>query len=168
MSKETVSNPPAVDKTPAETPVSKVPFNPFTVLTVEQLTELLGKFPKQWRESNMVQLSNAQTEHGITDSEAIFLVWLQDEADSRILNKKVAEVAGRIINLVAAVGGTQSESALELIHGAYNELPTSHRQACGIKVQDAVKRSMVTAIAEEKLNKVYAKLGVNEKTWMRK
>lgn len=145
----------------------KTPFNPFSVLTVEELTELLDSYPKQWRESNMVALSNAQTEFGISDSEAIFLVALREDAQKRILNKQVTAVAGRIINLMGAVGGTQSVSALDLILSAYNEIPASHRKAAGIKVRDAVKKTMVTAIAEEKLKLVYEKLEVTEKQWMR-
>lgn len=151
-----------------QTEVKPAPFNPFAALTLEQLTELLGKFPKQWRESHTVELSNVQTEYGISDSEAIFLVWLQDEADSRILAKQVYKTAVKIIGLVDSIGGTQSKAALDMIAMAYNELPLSARPECGIKVRDAVKKNMVTAIAEAKLEVLYKHLGVTEKQWMRK
>lgn len=150
-----------------EVPEVKVPFNPFTALSVEQLTELLAKFPKAWRESNTVAISNAQTEHSIDESEAIMLVWLQNEADSRIVAKKVTGVSVRIINLIDAVKGTQSGAALEMIKAAYEELPVANRKDCGIKVRDAVVKKMMGPVADEKLKLVTEFLGTTIKNWMR-
>ena len=145
-----------------------VPFNPFAVLNIEQVTAILSKFPKAWKDAHTIELSNAQTEHKCSDAEAIILVWLQSEAQSILNRKQVASIADQIEPLVASVGGTQSAMALDLIATMYNSIDLALRPEVGIRVRDRIQKSMVSAIAETKLKILYEYLKITEKVWMRK
>lgn len=146
-----------------------VPFNPFTHLTAEEVTSLAGSFNKQWRDTHALTMAMAQTEHKCSEIESLFFAWLKAEATAIVDRNNVSSAVSYITNLLQGVAfPASSEVTLGLIETRYAELKASLRKAAGIRIRDYAAGQWQSETASAILSKVYAKLGVSEKEWMRK
>jgi hypothetical protein len=143
-------------------------FNPFEKLSAEQLTALAGSFNKQWRDAHGMAIALAQTEFQISENDATFYAWLQSEAESVLDRNTVASAVKYIGNMLEGVAFPKSTAvSLGLIETKYNEVKVSLRKTIGIRVRDYATGRWQSVTAQGILDKVYAKLSITEKDWMR-
>ena len=148
--------------------VEQVAFNPFTTLSADQISALAGSFNKQWRDAHALDIALAQTEHGISENEAVFTAWLKAETDSIMDRLAVTSAVGYINNMLQGVAmPSSSEVSLGLIEGRYNELKVSLRKTVGVRVRDYATGKWTAVSSGGILDKVYKHLGITEKDWMR-
>ena len=161
------------DKTPiVEAPAREAskpqPFNPFERLSAEHITALAGSFNKQWRDAHAMDIALAQTEFTISENDAIFFAWLKSEADSVLDRNTVTNAAKYISSMLEGVAFPKStDVSLGLIETKYSEVKVSLRKTIGIRVRDYATGRWQSTTAQGILDKVYAKLGITEKDWMR-
>lgn len=145
-----------------------VTFNPFDKLTAEQLTALAGSFNKQWRDAHGMDIALAQTEFSISENDATFYAWLKSEAESVLDRNTITSAVKYISNMLEGVAFPKSSAvSLGLIETKYNEVKVNLRKTIGIRVRDYATGKWQSTTAQGILDKVYEKLGITEKDWMR-
>lgn len=143
-------------------------FNPFTKLSPEQITALAGSFNKQWRAAHSMDIAIAQTEFTISENDATFFAWLKSEADSVLDRNMVTDAVKFITSMLDGVAFANSTAvSLGLIEGRYNNLKVELRKTVGIRVRDFAHSKWAQVTATAILDKVYEKLTITEKDWMR-
>lgn len=148
----------------------KAVFNPFQYLSAEQLAALTGSFTKQWKESKdrVLYMTEAQSEFGASEAESLCYAWIKSEAESICDRNAVNEAVAAITSLLPAVARAKNDVPLDLIATEYETLKASLRKTVGVRVRDFAMGEYDSASAQKLMDKVYAKLEVSEKDWMRK
>lgn len=146
----------------------KAPFNPFAVLTVEELMALAGSYNKQWRQAHTLDIALAMTEHGCNENEAIFYASLKADAQSIMDRAAVNDTVDSITGLLRGVAfPKQRDVSLALIEGHYTGLKTELRKSAGIRIRDFAHKEWEQVTADSIMTPVYKHLGIMEKDWMR-
>lgn len=162
---QNAQNIPAAIEQPVE---AKPQFNPFNALSAAEITALAGNFNKQWRSAHALDIALAQTEYQCTENDATFYAWLKSEAVSILDRNAVGDAVKYITNLLNGVAFPNSaDVTLGLIEQSYNGIKVELRRTVGIRVRDFATGKWESNTAQAILSKVYAKLGVKEKDWMR-
>lgn len=146
----------------------KAAFNPFVVLSGDEIAALAGSFNKQWRAANAVSVVLAMTEHGCSENDAVFVAWLKAEANA-ILDRQSVTNAVKFIDaqLTGVAFPASTKVSLGLIETAYTALKTELRKTVGIRVRDAAQGRWQAVTANAVLDQVYEHLKITEKDWMR-
>lgn len=149
--------------------VQVVPFNPFTILTIEQLEKLAGRFSKQWLAANEARIDKIALEFPqASQLEVYFAAELQRDADAMLTADKIKDAVKAMMKQLRWVNGKDGQISLDAIRKEYESIPTASRKDCGIKFRDEAYSTFAGDQAAACLQTVYVHLGVTESDWKRK
>lgn len=146
----------------------KIPFNPFSILTIEQSIALVSRLNPVWMKEHGNNAATIVLEHNCSLGEATLAEWLRSLAEDHLEAKVLTGATDSSRKMLQQVSAG-SMAAIAFIVEDYARLKAESQSKFRISIRDEIMSRFHGETAERVFQKVSSAVGVPDvNLWMRK